>query len=75
MSNWLLLALLALPACLSSCPFPEIVNNGADWTQKDLDTLQTARRRCGEIWPDAPCLKRFEKTKEGQYRAVCGKNQ
>lgn len=49
-----------------------IVNNTSIWNPDDQKHLDRARVRCGELYPDAPCVKKFEKVKELQYRVTCG---
>lgn len=66
----MLLALLAL-----SCPLTLVVNNTKEWTVDDQHTLDNAKKRCGELYPDAPCLTKFEKTAALAYRAYCGEEE
>ena len=65
-----LLLLIAL-----SCPATKIVNRTEIWNERDQDTLDRAKVRCGQIYRESPCLKYFEKTGENAYRAVCGKGE
>jgi hypothetical protein len=68
----LVLVMALLSGCLGRCDLPEIINSTDEWTDKDRTALKTALEGCGRIYKDAPCVKRFEKTPEGQYRVICG---
>lgn len=64
-----LMFLLAL-----SCPSVQLINDsGLSWNKYDYSVLQSAQKRCGEIYPDAPCVKKFYKKEEQNYWVVCGK--
>ena len=65
-----LLLLLAL-----SCPNTIIINqNKEPWNEFDAKTLASAKIRCGELYPDAPCVKKFYKRPDEQnYWVICGK--
>jgi hypothetical protein len=64
-----LILLLAL-----SCPDTKMINNsGLPWNKYDYSVLQSAKKRCGEIYPDAPCVKKFYKKEETNYWVICGK--
>lgn len=69
----ILTLLFTLSGCFGKCNLPEIINTTDEWTDKDRQALKTALEGCGRIYKDAPCVKRFEKTPEGQYRVICGK--
>lgn len=56
------------------CAAAIIVNNTNSWTETDKKNLAYAKTRCEQIYKEAPCLKRFIKTEELVYRAICGKN-
>lgn len=60
---------------ISSCPVPEIINNTSTWVKFDQETLERARVRCGQIYPSAPCMKRFTKKAEREYSVMCGKDK
>lgn len=49
--------------------------NSKNFTDMDLACYKTAKRRCGEIYKDSPCLKVFQKTGEMDYRAICGQEK
>ena len=55
-----------------TCVVTVILNLTAVWTPDDQVTLDRAKQRCATIYPDAPCLKKFTKTEELTYRAICG---
>lgn len=64
--------LLALLFALS-CPKPEVVNTSdLPWNDHDQKTLEYAKKRCGEIYPDAPCVKWFKKYAFQSYSVICG---
>lgn len=52
-----------------------LINQTPNWTKFDQVTLERAKTRCGYYYKNSPCLKRFIKVKELQYRAICGKKQ
>lgn len=56
----------------SQCPKVVVNNHTKKWTRNDQKVLDKANLRCKEIYPDAPCLKRFDKLDENRYTAVCG---
>jgi hypothetical protein len=56
-----------------ACVEPEVINLTDSWTERDKKALSFTKQRCYEIYGlEAPCLKRFYKTGEGSYRAICG---
>lgn len=64
----MLLLLLAL-----SCPKTILINqNKQAWNESDYKVLKSAEKRCGEIYPDAPCVKKFYKRPtEQSYWVIC----
>jgi len=42
------------------------------WQAIDYANKRAAMVRCGELYPDAPCLKTFIKKDVRVYNAVCG---
>ncbi|NDG26888.1 MAG: hypothetical protein EB120_06915 [Proteobacteria bacterium] len=56
----------------SQCPETVVVNRTKTWTKNDQRAINRAKWRCKEIYPDAPCLKRFDKIEEMRYNALCG---
>ena len=58
---------------MMKCPNTIIVNESEEWNKIDALQFESSRKRCGEIYPDAPCLKWFVKKAENTYWAVCGK--
>jgi len=52
-----------------------IFNQTPNWNKFDQATLTRAMSRCSYFYKDSPCLKKFIKVKELQYRAICGKPQ
>ena len=65
--------IIATVALTATCPKTRIENWTKVWTKRDQQTLDTARKRCGEIYPDAPCVKMFRKKDETTYNVICGK--
>jgi len=45
------------------------------WNDFDRSELKYAEKRCGEIYPDAPCLKLWRKWGKRDYSAVCGEGK
>lgn len=41
------------------------------WNDYDTQILTYLKRRCGEVYPDAPCLKWMKKWGEKDYSAIC----
>lgn len=56
-----------------ACPATKMLNyTKYPWNQHDKATLEVAKKRCGEIYPDAPCLKVFTKVGKQDYQVICG---
>lgn len=55
-----------------ACEKTIIDNQTKEWNNQDQVILERALKRCKELFPDAPCLKRFIKRDSTTYRAVCG---
>ena len=55
-----------------NCPNPKVINKTKTWVKLDEQTFNRAKKRCGEIYPEAPCLKTFIKKEERAYQAICG---
>jgi hypothetical protein len=66
---------LMLMAALS-CGTPTINNDTGTWDKYDQGTLERAEKRCGELYPDAPCLTQFFKSRDKDgginYSVLCG---
>lgn len=61
---------------LSKCPeTKKKLPFNSQWTQRDENSIQRAKRRCGIIYKGLPCLIYFEKVDDGEYRAICGKSR
>ncbi len=58
-----------------SCSEPWIFNVTEVWNDLDERTFQRAKIRCGQIYPDAPCLTVFYKNAEREYMASCGEKR
>lgn len=64
----ILLVLAAL-----SCPATKMQNvTKFPWNDHDRSILQQARKRCGELYQDAPCVKLFRKYGKQDYSVICG---
>lgn len=55
-----------------SCPWPVVENKTSVWNEQDQWTFDRAMKRCGQIYSDAPCLKKFVKKDPDAYNAICG---
>jgi hypothetical protein len=65
--------MITLSIYLSLCIPPRIVNTSKElWNKHDTKILETAQKRCGQKYPDSPCVKLFWKTKPKSYRVICG---
>lgn len=58
-----------------SCPDTKIENWTKQWTDYDQKTLDHAKVRCSELYPEAPCLKLFRKKDSTTYNAICGEKK
>ncbi len=66
-------AMLFTLALGSQCPKTVIENKTNEWNTQDKLTLYNAKRRCGKLYKDAPCLKKLIKKDNYTYNAICGK--
>jgi len=41
------------------------------WNSEDEKNLERAKVRCSQLYPEAPCLKKFFKSYALTYRATC----
>ena len=55
-----------------SCPITQVVNKTGEWNQQDRAALATAKKHCGTMYLESPCLKMFRKVENGVYTALCG---
>ena len=56
-----------------SCPQTKMLNTSKyGWNDYDMDMLKQAKKRCGELYPDAPCVKLFKKYDKLSYSVICG---
>lgn len=53
------------------CMVVTLIGFGPKLTTTDTEVLNSAKKRCGELYPDSPCLKTLIKKKEGLYNAIC----
>jgi hypothetical protein len=57
----------------NQCPRTTMINtSGFPWNGHDRKTLKYTKKRCGEIYPDAPCVKWFKKWGKQDYSVICG---
>lgn len=57
---------------MAFCMEPEILNTtSSPWNNHDEETLTYAKKRCGEIYDDAPCVKLFKKYGKQDYSVIC----
>jgi hypothetical protein len=42
------------------------------WNAYDYSILEQTKHRCGELYPDSPCVKLFRKYNRKQYSVICG---
>ena len=70
-----MLAAILTNIIVFSCHNPIIDNWTKVWNEEDAKTLKQAQIRCGEIYPDAPCVKLFRKKEELNYNVICGAKQ
>jgi hypothetical protein len=45
------------------------------WNERDMIEMNTAKVRCEQKYPDAPCLTKFVKVEPLMYRAICGESE
>ena len=56
----------------ASCQMPNFENRTEfPWNKFDEKTLIRAQKRCGELYQQSPCVKKFIKTGERDYRVLC----
>jgi len=54
------------------CPAIIIVNLTTEsWKSIDQKNLDVAKYRCSQIFPDAPCVKKFIKKEPLVYNVIC----
>lgn len=57
-----------------SCALAILINlTQHPFNNTDLKHIVTAKSRCGQIYKDSPCLKKFIKREKKVYWAICGK--
>lgn len=54
------------------CLATVIVNLTGTWNKQDQETLERAQKRCAQIFPSSPCLKKLIKKEWDTYNAICG---
>jgi len=56
------------------CPETRLIGFNTTPTIQEVKDLNQAKKRCNELYPDAPCLKSFEKREEQVFWAICSGN-
>jgi len=64
--SWFLLMALSCPKTLMDN------QTNFKWTAHDYKTLEYAKKRCVEIYPDSKCVKYFKKWGKQDYSVICG---
>jgi hypothetical protein len=65
--------LFSLLLLAGMCKDPPIENHTDVWNKIDQLHLDSAIKRCPEIFPEYPCVKLFRKKEERVYNVICGK--
>lgn len=56
-----------------NCEPPTLVNvSKYPWVKYDYEILEQAKKRCGELYSDAKCVKLFRKFGYQSYTVICG---
>ena len=59
----------------AQCPKTVVINYTKIWNDLDQKTLDGAKVRCGQKYPQSPCLTKFIKKDVNAYNAICGKRR
>jgi hypothetical protein len=60
-------------AVTNMCPSTRIINKtNRKWEKRDTEVLKSAKRRCGQKYPNNPCLVEFRRYDNYHYEAICG---
>lgn len=71
-----MIKMLVLSVALAAqCPETKLVGFDKPLDENEREVLANAKKRCGEIYPEAPCLVKFEKRGERNFWATCGKTR
>lgn len=55
-----------------NCAPPTILNTSEEpWNEYDQSILENAKKRCVELYSDAPCVSWFKKYNVKQYSVLC----
>lgn len=57
---------------LKSCPKTIVKTFDGSWTKDDEVILDAASKRCGQLYPNSPCVKLIQKLAPQEYRVTCG---
>ncbi len=58
------------------CTIPEMVNNSRlPWTARDKEVMAQNSHSCERVKPQLPCVVKFVKVGELNYRVICGKKR
>ena len=56
-----------------ACESPTIVTYTLeDWSDTDQRAYDTAQRRCQELYPRSPCVRKFIRYAQTRYGVICG---
>lgn len=56
-----------------TCPAPITDNvSGFPWNDRDTKILEITKTRCAVKYKRSPCLIKFQKYGESDYRVICG---
>lgn len=59
-----------------SCPETTFTNlSNEDWNDRDMSEYESTKERCGEKFPNSPCVKKFIKVRPLVYRVICGREE
>jgi hypothetical protein len=58
------------------CPAPKLINlSNEPWNERDKWQLEQSMKRCAQLYPRSPCVKKFIKVESLMYRAICGQEE
>jgi hypothetical protein len=59
-------------ASLLCGPINKVNKTAEAWNDYDAKIFKQVQKRCGELYPDAPCVKLFRKFDSQSYTVLCG---
>lgn len=58
----------------ANCAAPIMINKtDKEWNEQDYKHLASAKKRCGQLYKESKCVKKFIKRTESDYSVICGK--